>query len=90
MRPLLAVTLVFAIAASAAPTAAAEEADDGYAWINACTARSMALGADDDTAHGYCACIDNEMGDEDVGDLAGWEKANPAKVETCRDVVGWK
>lgn len=90
MRQLLAATALLSIAAFAAPEAVAEDADDGYAWINSCIARNMALGADDDTAHGYCACIDNQMGDAEVNDIDGWEKANPATVEACRDSVGWK
>ena len=89
LKPLL---LALLLSAGMYPaTAIAGEADDDYAWINNCIARSMKLGAaDDDTAHGYCACIDNQMGDEEVDDIAGWEKTHPGKVEACRDAAGWK
>jgi hypothetical protein len=91
MRIGLVAALALSIVALASPTSAEDAADDGYAWINNCIARAMKLGAaDDDTAHGYCACIDNAMGDEEVNDIDGWEKANPGKVEACRDAADWK
>jgi hypothetical protein len=91
MRNPLVAALVFSVAAFSTPASAEDAADDDYAWINSCIARSMKHGAaDDDTAHGYCACIDNAMGDEEVNDIDGWEKSNPAKVEVCRDAAGWK
>ncbi len=53
-------------------------------------ATNMKKGASDDVAHSYCACIDHEMGDDEVNDLAGWETSNPAKVAECREAVDWK
>ena len=42
-------------------------------------AANMKKGASDDVAHSYCACIDHEMGDEEINDIAGWETSNPGE-----------
>lgn len=89
MHKLLRIALLLAITALS-PSAIAQDADDPYPWVNACKERNMALGADDDTAHGYCACIDHEMGDEEVNDIESWENANPDKASQCREAAGWK
>lgn len=87
-RPL---SLLVAVASTLVGSAAiAQEADDGFAWINNCKKLTMAKGADDETAHGYCACIDHEMGDEEINDVPGWEKANPPKVAACKAAADWK
>ncbi len=62
----------------------AQEADEPFPWMKNCKSLTMAKGADDETAHGYCACIDHEMGDDEINDIPGWEKSNPAKVAACR------
>ena len=73
-----------------APPATAQQSDDGFAWINNCKALAMAKGADDETAHGYCACLDHEMGDDEINDIAGWEKSHPGKVAACKAAAEWK
>lgn len=87
--PLKFSVLLLAACLAASP-AFAQEPDDEYAWINNCMAANMKKGASDDVAHSYCACIDHEMGDEEINDIAGWETSNPTKVAVCRDAVGWK
>jgi hypothetical protein len=87
--PLKTSVLLLAACLAASSAAFAQEPDE-YAWINNCMAANMKKGASDDVAHSYCACIDHEMGDEEINDIAGWETSNPAKVAECRDAVGWK
>jgi hypothetical protein len=90
MRLVFVMALPIVVACLLPVTAAAQDGDDGYAWITKCMADNKAKGADEDVAHDYCACIDHEMGDEEINDVAGWEKANAAKAAECRAAVDWK
>jgi hypothetical protein len=88
--PLKIAALLLAASLAASSGAFAEDPDDGYAWINNCMAANMKKGASDDVAHSYCACIDHEMGDDEVNNIAGWETSNPVKVAECRYAVDWR
>lgn len=89
-RQTVPIAMLFALCALA-PAASAQGDDDPFPWMTSCKAHVTKLGAaDDETAHGYCACIDNAMGDEEINDVAGWEKANPSKVAECKAAAEWK
>ena len=66
----------------------AQTADD-KAWIDRCIRDNKREGASPAVVRAYCACMNNEMSDNETLSITAWEKKNPKTMAMCSKKAGW-
>jgi hypothetical protein len=80
---------LFAVLASLATPALADKKADDSKWIGQCVIDNKDEGQTADVVTKYCACMNNQMSDDDTMSISQWEKANPKVMESCSKKAGW-
>ena len=84
-------TLVLAGSAMAGHAAFAQQlSQDDIRWINQCIRDNRGEGASQRVVRHYCFCMNEQMDNNETRSITEWEKANPAAMQRCERVSGWK
>jgi hypothetical protein len=85
------VALIVIAAAMADQAAFAQQlSQDDIRWINACIRDNRGEGASQRVIRHYCFCMNERMDNNETRSISEWEKANPAAMQACERVSGWK
>lgn len=78
-----------ALAALSAATPAAASSDDAK-WISQCVADNQDQGQTQGVVASYCACMNEEMSENETQSITQWEKTHKKEAEACSAKAGWK
>lgn len=82
--------LVLPILASFALSGAALADADDEKWINQCIQDNKASGQTAEVVQKYCACMNDQMDDNETQSITEWEKTHQKEEKECDAKAGWK
>lgn len=81
-----AVVSVMTLSAAGSVWAGADDAK----WVGQCIQDNKREGQSEATVAIYCACMNNQMSDNETLSISAWEKTHPKEMAKCEKEAGWK
>ncbi|HEY1962510.1 MAG TPA: hypothetical protein VGG69_08835 [Rhizomicrobium sp.] len=70
-------------------TPAMANADDAK-WIGRCVADNQDQGQTQGVIAAYCACMNDQMSEDETQSITQWEKTHKKEADMCSKKAGWK
>jgi hypothetical protein len=70
-------------------TPAMANSDDAK-WISKCVADNQDQGQTQGVIASYCACMNDQMSDDETRSITTWEKTHKKEADMCSKKAGWK
>ena len=64
-------------------------ADDAK-WIGKCVAYNQDQGQTQGVIAAYCACMNDQMSEDETQSITEWEKSHKKEADMCSKKAGWK